>query len=235
MGYTIGTLSSRQVSTSNPITLAVTIASGENLFVLPLVSDTSTARAGGSPTLGSYTLTQAGSRQLAAASPEQAAELWYVLNPAPGAYTLTIPNTGALSIRYHACAAKTRGGGVALFIAAGGGNNTSTNPTATVSGIGEGDLILFAVVGSGATTWNPSARTGTQISDTDQGTNGDGFQYFIVNNPPTGGAQAMAWTFGTSDDWGLCAAAFGEEPPVMLNNYGSVKVGYGMGTGDRIR
>lgn len=235
MGYTIGTLSSRQLATGNPITLAVTIAAGENLFVLPLVSDTSTARAGGAPTLGSYTLTQAGSRQLAAASPEQAAELWYVLNPAPGAYTLTIPNTGALSIRYHACAAKTRAGGQATFIAAGGGNNTSTNPTATVSGVGESDLILFAVVGSGATTWAPSARTGTQISDTDAGTNGDGFQYLISNAIPAGGAQAMAWTFGTSDDWGLCTAAFGEEPPLVLNNYQSVKVGNGIGTGDRIR
>jgi hypothetical protein len=236
MGWTIGTLSARQVSTGNPITLAVTIAPGEKLFVVPLVSNTSTARAGGDLTLGSITLTQAGSRQIAATSPEQAAEMWYTLNPPAGNYTLTIPNSGALSIRYHACAAiPSGGGGLARFITAGGSNATSTNPSATTTGIGEGSLILFAVVGSGATTWAPSACTGTQISDTDAGANGDGFQYLIVANPPAGGSQAMGWTFGTSDDWGLCVGVFGETLPPAMENYHGVTVGDGMGTGERIR
>lgn len=236
MGYTIGTISARQVSTGNPITLAVTIAAMESLLVVPLVSNSSTARAGGAPTLGSYTLLQAGSRQIAATSPEQAAELWYVENPVPGAYTLTIPNSGALSIRYHAVAAiASGGGGKSRFLVAGGSNATSTNPSATTTGIGEGNLFIVAVVGSGATTWAPSARTGTQISDTDAGANGDGFQYLISSTPPAGGSQAMGWTFGTSDDWGLCVGVFGETSALALENYHGIVVGDGMGTGERIR
>lgn len=236
MGWTIGTLSARQISTGNPITLSVTIAPGEKLFVVPLVSNSSTARAGGDPTLGSTTLLQAGSRQIAAGSPEQAAELWYTLNPLPGNYTLTIPNSGALSIRYHACAAiPSGGGGLARFITSGGGNNTSSQPSVTTTGIGEGNLILFAVIGTGATTWNPSGRTGTQISDTDAGSNGDGFQYLILSSPPPAGSQAMGWTFGTSDDWGLCVGVFGETAAPAMENYHGVTVGDGMGTGERIR
>lgn len=236
MGYTIGTLSARQVSTGNPVTLAVTILKGETLFVLPMVTNTSTARAGGAPTLGPYTLAQAGSRQIAATTPEQAAELWYCLNPEPGDYTLTIPNTGALSIRYHACAANVAAGGRSSFVAAGGNNNTSTNPGATVTGLGEASgMIWFAVVGNGATTWAPTGRTGTQISDTDAGSNGDGFQYFLMDFTPVGGQGTISWTFGTSEDWGCCAAVFGEVRPNAFQNYHGVQVGDGMSTSEKIR
>lgn len=236
MGWIIGTISARQISTGNPITLAVTIAATESLLVVPMVTNSSTARAGGDPTLGSYTLLQAGSRQIAAASPEQAAELWYVLNPLPGSYTLTIPNSGALSVRYHAVSAiASGGGGKARLITSGGGNNTSSQPSVTTTGIGEGNLFIVAVIGNGATTWNPSARTGTQISDTDAGSNGDGFQYLISSTPPAGGSQAMGWTFGTSDDWGICVGVFGETAPPNLENYHGIQVGDGMGTGERIR
>lgn len=231
MGYTIGTIESRVVSSSNPVTASITVNPGATLLVVMLVGTGGTDRAGGALTWGSQTMTQAGTTQKAASSPEASAELWYLLNPTPGPQTLSIPNTGAISLRYHAVQAACAGGGVSTFLAAGGGNATSSNPTATVE-VPEGNAILFAVVASGATTWNPSARTGTQISDTDNGANGDGFQYKINATP---GAQAMGWTFGTSDDWGVCAAAFGERPPVALQNYFGVRVGNGMSTGERIR
>jgi hypothetical protein len=231
MGYTIGTLSSRQSSATNPVTLSVTVASDEELLVVMLVTVGATDRAGGALTWGSTTLTQAGTTQKAAASPESSAELWYALNPTAGTQTLTIPNTASRTIQFHACRAKVRAGAIATFLAQNGANNTSSNPTVTVA-CGEGDCILFSVVASGATSWNPSARDGTQISDTDSGAQGDGFQYKINANP---GSQAMGWTFGTSDDWGVCAAAFGEEPPLALNNYAAVKVSDGMSTGEKIR
>lgn len=231
MGYTIGTISTRTASSTNPVTTSITVDPGATLLVVMLVATGATNRAGGSLTWGTQTLTQAGTTQKAAASPEVSAELWYLLNPGAGTNTLTIPNTGAISIRYHVARAACIAGGRSSFIGQTGANNTSTNPTATVA-VGEPNVILFAVVGSGATTWAPSARNGTQISDTDAGADGDGFQYKIN---AAAGDQQMGWTFGTSDDWGLCAAAFGEVPPVNMQNYMFVDVGNGMSTGEKIR
>jgi len=233
MPYTIGTLGTRTSSAGNPITTSVTVATGETVLCVSLHVVGATNRAGGSLTWGTDTLTQANSTQKAAASPEGSAELWYLLNPSAGTQTLTIPNSGALTIRYQTIAAKCASGGRSTFLAGWGTNGTSTNPSAGTQAIAEGEAFLIATVFSGATTWAPSARTGTQIHDTDDGAFGGGAQYLIQNTPVPAG-QAMSWTFGTSDDWGAVAAAFGTIPPLSFNNYLAVAVGDGMGTTDRV-
>jgi hypothetical protein len=189
-----------------------------------------TARAGGALTLGSYTLTQANSTQKAATSPEGSAELWYLLNPVPGAYTLTIPNTGALTVRYVVAYAAAKLGSKSLFRGANGSNGTSANPaTGTIACIA-GDIV-FSAVCSGATTWNPSAQTGTVIQNTDDGALGGGTQYSII---VADGAHTISWT-QASDDWGAVAAAFGEVGTNSFNQWHGFKVGNGMSTGEKIR
>jgi hypothetical protein len=90
--------------------------------------DGGTDRAGGAPTLGPYPFTQANSTQKAAASPEASAEAWYLLNPYPGTYTLTIPNTGGLTIHDTVVIGRATAGASMVFAAASGLNGTSTNP-----------------------------------------------------------------------------------------------------------
>jgi hypothetical protein len=190
-----------------------------------------TNRAGGALTWGSHTLLQADTVQKAATSPEASTELWYLENPPPGTQTLTIPNTGALTVFRQIAMGRARAGGKSKFNAAIGANGTSTNPAPGNLNC-EADDIVFATVATGATTWAPSAQAGTVIQNTDDGAHGGGTQYSLRSAP---GNFNLGWTFGTSDDWGAIAAAFHEVPPVAVPGYMHPKVGDGMGCTEKNR
>ena len=181
-----------------------------------LKTTAATDRAGGAPTFAGLTMTQAGTTQKAAASPEAGAELWYLLNPPIGSWTATIPNTGALTIFYTLATGKAKAGGQSAFDGANGGNGTSTNPTPGAVVTTEDGDIGFAVVATGAQTWAPSAQVGTIIANTDDGATGGGEQYHLQSAK---GSATLSWTFGTSDDWGAVVAYFKEVPPKNLENY----------------
>src|SRR5689334_23639348 len=100
MAHTLGTVTARASSAGNPITASIANLAGETVIVVMLNVIGGTTRTGGSLTWGEFTLTQANSAQIAAATPEASAELWYLLNPPPGTKTLTIPNTAAQTIKY---------------------------------------------------------------------------------------------------------------------------------------
>jgi hypothetical protein len=231
MPHTIGAIAAHTSSTSNPITFSHTVNAGETVLVVMLSVVGASDRTGGALTFGSQTFSQANSTQKAAATPESSAEIWYLVNPTVTTATLTIPNAAGLTVWRLVVAAKAPAGGGSVFSTATGTNNTAANPAVTVTLPGEGNII-FAVVASGAQTWAPSARDGTQISDTDNGTIGDGFQYLIRQ---TSGSQTMGWTFGTSEDYGLVAVAFSERPAHGFNNYFGVSAGSGMSVTEKIR
>jgi hypothetical protein len=213
MAFTIGQLPARASSAGNPITFSQDVLPGEVVFVLMLKVNGGTNRAGGAPTWGSFTFTQANTTQKAAASPEASTELWYLLNPPPGTQTCTIPNTGALTVFRQIAFARSGG---AIADGNNGGNGTSTNPTPGSVTPTEDGSILFATVASGATTWAPSSQAGTIIQNTDDGAHGGGTQYFIQGGRA---AFTLNWTFGTSDDWGAVVAAFRERPSNLVENY----------------
>ncbi len=225
MAHTIGSLPARASSAANPITLTQAVALGETVMVVMLKANGATDRAGGPLTWGEYTLTQANSTQKAVTSPEASTELWYLLNPPAVSRTLTIPNTGALTIFYQVAFGRASAGGKSQFNAAAGGNNTTTNPTpGAIASCLAGDIV-FATVASGATTWAPSAQAGTVIQNTDDGAHGGGTQYALRG---ADGTFTLNWTFGTSDDWGAVAAAFSEVAPNALENYKRVRAGSGV-------
>lgn len=232
MAHTYALGLARASSTGNPITVSHTVPKGVTVVCLMLKVNGGTNRAGGSPTWGEYTFQQANTTQKAATSPEASTELWYLLNPAPGTFTLTIPNTGALTVFYVVGHGLAKAGGKSAFDGANGGNATSTNPTPGAIVTTEDGDILFATVCSGATTWNPGSQAGTVIQNTDDGAHGGGTQYLLQ---AAKGSVTLGWTFGTSDDWGAVAAAFSEIPPVALNNYLSAHVGDGMGCSEVLR
>lgn len=211
MAHTYALGKARTSSGSNPTTTSYTVNSGDTVICLMIkaVASGGAFRSGGAPDLGAAgTFTQANSTQNAATSPEAAAELWYLLNPPAGTYTLTIPNTRPNTL-YYTVAVGRSGQTHSKFNAANGGNNTSTNPSPGSITCAAGDIV-FAIVATGAQTWAPTAQAGTIITNTDDGVDGGGEQYSIRGSA---GAFTLNWTFGTSDDWGAVAAAFSESSP----------------------
>jgi hypothetical protein len=215
MAHTIGTITARRSTTSNPDTSTVVVLAGETVLTVLIKTVGGTDRAGGSLTWGPYTLTQANTTQKAASSPEASAELWYLVNPIPGSATLTIPNTGGRTMLVTIVRAGAASGGTSKFSAANGANNTSANPSPGAVTITDAGAFVVAVVASGATTWAPSAQVGTIIANTDDGTDGGGEQYALS---PALGSFTLSWT-QASDDWGAVVAAFNEVPPHGVNNY----------------
>lgn len=224
MAHTIGSLPARASSAGNPITFSQAVAAGETVMVVMLKVNGATDRAGGALTWGEYTLTQANSTQKAVTTPEASTELWYLLNPPATTRTLTIPNTGALTIFYQVAFGRAALGGKSKFNAAAGTNGTSANPSpGAIASCLAGDIV-FATCASGATTWAPSAQSGTVIQNTDDGAHGGGTEYSLR---ATDGSFTPSWT-QASDDWGAVAAAFSEVAPNALENYKRLKAGDGV-------
>lgn len=199
--------SSGTTTTSNPATASINLPAGTTVLWVSIVCGGTTARAGGDPTFNSVALTQRTAKTDSGGTPEVNTEDWYILEPDTGSsYTLSIPNSGglAMAIAYGYASAATdytsrlQKGGVL--------NGSSTNPSATLTGVLDG-AIWFGAVGNGATTWNPSARSGTQINDWDAGSWGRGAQYGIKSGT---GDQTISWTFGTTEDWVITGIAFDE-------------------------
>lgn len=216
-------------ATTNPLTATFTPGAGVTVLVLAILYAGSTARGGGAPTFNGAALTQAGSQRYGTTSPECSCELWYLLSPPIGAYTVSIPNSGGLALSAEVSTYKAATGySSALDVVSGQNGATSTNPTtASFSTTVNGDAIV-AVVANGAQSWASTARTGTVVYDNDNGTWGGGSQYLLQS---TAGSTTMSWTFGTSEDWGVQAVAFKEVlitskylrtksgSPVTINNY----------------
>ncbi len=211
-----GSLLARASSAGNPISVALTVTSGVTVVVLSLKVVGATNRAGGAPTWGSLTFTQANSTQKAVTSPEASVEVWYLLSPPAAGATLTIPNTGALTLFREVVGFAAAAGGVSVLDGANGSNNTSTNPTPGAITITQTGAAVFSANANGATTWAPGAQVGTVVSNVDDGADGYGSQYAL--NPAVG-SYTLSWTFATSDDWGAVGVAFREEPARKLENY----------------
>jgi hypothetical protein len=206
MAHTYGTASARTSSTSTTITTATfTPTAGSRCLVLLLVVAGGTNRAGGSPTYNGVTMTQAGSTQKAASSPEASAEIWYVTGTtAAVAATASIPNSGAATVHYELACAVPGSQKSSAYDNAAGGNGTSTNPTCGAMTVAA-NSITFAILGGGLQAWTQTA-SGTVISSEDLGAYGAASQYTTSGG---GGSQTMSWT-GNSDDWGCVSVSFKE-------------------------
>jgi hypothetical protein len=224
MAHTFGTtVLARSSAATSPITRSATTATGDTCMVLVLKGVGSTNRAGGAPTWNGVAGVQANSTQKAAASPEASQEIWYWTvtdtGLSIGTADFVIPNTGSITVYSSAYTGRAGVGMTSAFDVAIGNNATSTNPTTTALVPTVNGAIIFAAVASGAQTWAPGARTGTQLFDTDDGANGGGAQYLLQ---ATAGAQVMSWAFGTSEDYGAVAVAFKEVTPpasVLISQY----------------
>lgn len=227
MSHTRSNLVARTSSAGNPVTFNVTPGITDTVIVLLMNVIGGTVRAGGAPTFDGMPMRQADTQRIDVTSPEASCEIWYLDArhglPLPvRSYSISIPNTGAQTIKYtveagQADGAKASGvptGAKTLFQNASGANATGTNPTPGTLTIFEPGMIAWAIVASGADTWAPSAQGGTVIANTDDGTTGGGEQYSVS---PAIGTLTLNWTFATSEDYGAIAALFKEVPELNFN------------------
>ena len=209
--------SARFTGATNPLASNYTSGAGSTVLVLSIVAG-GTNRAGTAPTYNGVALTQAVAPVRYATGGEASVELWYLINPPTGAaYSISIPNTGLVTLYVVASTYKAQSGYTSALDVVNTGTGASTNPSASVTTTAAGDVI-FAGIGAGAQAWVPTGRTGIQLYDVDNGAFGDGSQYILQ---ASAGAQAMSWTFGTSDDWAIAVAAFKEVvalPTVQWNS-----------------
>jgi hypothetical protein len=225
MAHAFGTSGARQSLATNPNSYSYTTPAGATCMALMIVYAGAVDRAGGAPSFAGFTMSWNGATVRAAVSPETTVEMWWIegqnFNLSAVTGNVVIPNTGALTIRSVVATGIAGGGFTSARDDYDTNTATSTNPTVTSTPTINGDII-FAVVGSGATTWAPSAQSGTNIVNTDAGANGDGMQYALR---ALSGAFAMSWTFGTSDDWAAIAVAFKEvtpPPPAEIRHHKAV-------------
>lgn len=193
---------------ANPATFTINCPADTGVLWLGIVVGGTTARAGGDPTYNSVGMTAGNAKANAGGTPETNCETWYMINPPTGsAYTISVPNSGSLNMTLMAATAtKVNASGYTMQRVGGVSTpGNSTNPSTTGPGSGQVGDITFARIGDGATSWNPSGRSGTQIYDWDAGSWGGGAQYKIETG--TGGST-QSWTFGTSEDWIIQADRF---------------------------
>jgi len=202
--------------TTNPNTLSYTAGTGSSVMVLGIVSAVA-CRTPGTPTFNGKSFTQITTSQIAAASPEGCAELWYlILTPSDTgtAYIVSVPNTATLrAINYHVATFKAQNGYTSAFDVGAGSNGTTTNPgTGSITTTANGDVLVSELF-TGLQTMPTVTSPGTQLYSNDPGNYGGAFQYYLQ---ATAGAQQLRWTSGTSDDWGAITAAFKEVAPTYI-------------------
>lgn len=234
MTHTFGTNTSHASGSTNPLTFTFALTAADTVLCVMLKVAGATDRTGGALTYADLPMTQANITQKAASSPEASAELWYLLNPnkslLAGTYTVSIPNAGSLTIYHIAASGRAPLGWSSALDIVTGANGTSASPApGAVVTTQDGD-IGFAVVGTGAQTWAPSAQAGTLLNNTDDGAHGTGRQYLLQT---TKASINLGWTFATSDDWGAVVAFFKEVPAHKFNNYLGIKADSGISTVSR--
>jgi hypothetical protein len=214
MAHTLGATgeypTGTSTSTANPVSTTFTTQSGDTVLVLGIWYAGATNRTGEAPTFNGKALTQYYQAYRAASAPETTVELWYLLAPDIGTYTLSVPNSGALAIKLWMASFKSATGASAFHVG-GYGSNTSTNPAVSITTT-VGGCAIFGIIGSGANTWAPSSQTSIAIANRDLGNYGGGAGYLLQS---TADVFSFNYVFGTSDDWAILVVAFSEaSPPV---------------------
>jgi hypothetical protein len=194
-------------STATTFNFGYTCGSAVGALVLIPIWAGTTARTGGDPSYGGSPLTQVRTRVTVT---ETSIEMWYLLNPCSGSFTLTLPNSGGRTMWVYAASGNSTSASVGYALDSSGSNAaTEANPRVSITTV-ETPTIIFAGVGTGDNTWLPTSRTigFLSIYDDDIGTYGGGSQYGIKTT--AAGVTSASWIDATSDDYNAIAVAFKE-------------------------
>ena len=192
-----------QVSgSSNPQTLSYTCGSGTIILVVGLSISSNSARGGGAPTYNSIAMTQADQTRTGG-STNTSTELWYLLYPPTGsAYTISVPNTGTLTMRVIASSYKAAAGKYSKYDTAGG----ATDPGTTQTSSSVGPLTVSS--GGVAVDILRKSSTGAATESKTKLYAGGGAagQYELL----TGTSTTFTWSWATAGYFATSVVAFKE-------------------------
>lgn len=188
--------------TTAPKTLSYTCGAGTTLLVL-MVQHTQVSRTGGAPTYNSVAMTQVGAEVLNAQ--EVGVEMWYMPNPPTGsAYSISVPNTGAINMRLTAASFKAQSGYTSALDQNTSTNTDGANPSLNRTTTVNGDVCVD-VLGDGLLSV-PTARSHTLLYNNDEGVLVFETQYGLQ---ASAGLITMSHTIAT-DDVAMIMACFKE-------------------------
>lgn len=188
------------------VTITLAVSHLATLVVCTIVSAGATARSGGAPTYQGVTMIQADTRRVYTTNPEAAAEMFYIVGQRVQAgitATISVPNTNTRTLHVVASSYISQSGYTSVFETSNGSSGLSSNPSVSTTVTAGG--VVVAVMGNGGNS-APTGRSGTTLYEIDNGAYSDDHQYTLSAG---GGSVASSWTIST-DDWGMCVAAFGE-------------------------
>jgi len=200
MAFIFGTAGQGALSSSNPVKFSFPGKSGAKLFVLGIAGALTSTRGGGAPTISGTVMSQIANTQIGTG--ENICEMWYIANNSDLAATVSIPNTGALSLRpiassYISSFTPTLEGSAVM-------QGTTVNPILTITTTHFGNVLVDMLAHgrlSGPTSWN-----GTIIGSNDEGAWINAAQYFL---PASAGILTASYGVA-SDDVAYILASFFE-------------------------
>jgi hypothetical protein len=201
MAHTFDTKTQINGST-NPFTLSYTCGTGTTLLVLS-ISSVASVRSGGSPTYNGITMTPI---YTGITNGNYYLDMYYLVNPSTGsAYQISIPNTDSDFLVIVASSYKAQSGYTsALDVATYKANQSSTNPTDTVTTTVNGDVIVQDVTDSQSTSANNYILLYSNYGAND-------YQYALQASY---GSITLSWTCVTGT-WADITAAFKEVMPIV--------------------
>lgn len=212
MAHTFDT-SAQTTSATSPVTTTYTSGAGSTVLVIGITYPGNATRAGGAPTYNGVALTQAGTT-VNSTSNTGYCELWYLLGVPTGvSYTVSVPNTGTLSLNVCISTYKAPTGFISQFDVTAQANATSTNPTVSLTTTAPSAVVSTLVCANAPTAGQTLLFTGTN-------TTRYGNEYALQS---AAGAISMNWT-ATNGRWGTVAAAF-KEAPTSTNQFMLMGIG----------
>lgn len=184
----------------NPLIVPITPTAGSTVLVLSLVTDGGVARIGGTPTYHGTNMTFICGAQAG----ETCVEMWYILNPDVGAFSISIPNTQPEELWAVPVVFKAQAGYASELDVSNAADGLGVNPSLSVTTTVDGDAI---VNGMGSGYFNiPTANSDILLYSVDDGTHSDNHQYAL---DAVAGPRTLSWT-QSGDDWCMAVVAFKE-------------------------
>ena len=201
MGIVYNASTYLDAQTGNPVTFDYT-TTGEPGVILIGIHAVKQQRTGGVGTFGGRPFSVI--NQISFDHGEAAGELWYLLDPSSGTYTISMPNTPPSSTLYINIISFNHDSGYDVSFDASIWQTAATaNPSATINASTGGLVVQFA---SSASNTLPTAYTDTVNNANDHGNNVSWLQY---KENPTNGNNTMGATLGAAT-FVLVTASFKE-------------------------
>lgn len=182
------------MGSANPATLAFDCGANATVLVVAVTSNTTTARAGGLPSYGGTPMSDSGQGSVSQGGGETSCELFYLIDPASGSNSISVPNTNADSI---GIAAVSFEGGTSAFDTSVSATGDDTTPTDDIT-TGDDGCAIVAVMTSGARDEPSATAPSTLLYTDDWGNQVMGFSYYEQAGQ---GQQTMAFSTPQSETW----------------------------------